>query len=59
MYAVAYYIVFAMRIESTMVKCKQIQILCYCFTLQCMIYHIDRHVLRLTCIDINVFIIYL
>ena len=34
MYVVAYYIVFAMRNESTMVNCKKIPILCYNSTLQ-------------------------
>ena len=37
MYVVAYYIVFAMRNEYTMVNNKKIQILYYCFTLQFMI----------------------
>ena len=62
-YVVAYYHVFAMKIESTMVKSKKNQILYYCFTLQCMIqlsiYLSDRHVLLPTYIDINMYTIYL
>ena len=59
----AYYIVFAMRNKSTIVNSKNIQILYYCFTSQCMIHIIylsilfDRNVLRLTSIDINMYII--
>ena len=37
MYVVAYYTVFAMRNESTIVNCKKIQMLYYCFSLHCMI----------------------
>ena len=62
MYVVVYYIVFAMRNESTMVNSKKIQILHYCFTLQCMIqlsYWFDRHEVRLTHTDINMDIVYL
>ena len=36
-YVVAYYSVFAMRNESTVVNNKNILMLYYCFTLQCMI----------------------
>ena len=60
MYIVPYYIVFAMRNESTMVNSKKKQILYYCFTLQSCIIQLsisfDRHVLRLTCIDFNIYI---
>ena len=58
MYVVAYYIVLAMRNESTMVNSKKI--LYYCFTLQCMIQLSIYlfHVLRLTCIDIDMYTIY-
>ena len=59
MYVVAYYIVFAMINESTMVNlAKKNQKLYYCFTSQCMIELSDRHVLRLMCIDINMYNIY-
>ena len=62
MYVVTYYIVFAMRNESTMVNSKIIQIVYYCLTLQCMIQLFmlfDRHEVRLMYIDINIDIVYL
>ena len=62
MHAVVYYIVFAMRNESTMVNSKKIQILYNCLTLQCMIQRsiwFDRQKVRLTYTDINVDIGYL
>ena len=62
MYVVAYYIVLAMRNDSTMVNSKKkYQILYYCLTLQCMIQLSIYlfHVLRLTCIDIDMYTIYL
>ena len=55
-YIVVYYIVFAMRNESTMVNSKKIQILFYCLTLQCMIqqsFLFDRREARLTYMDIS------
>ena len=61
MYVVAYYIVFAMRNESTMVSSKNIQMY-YCFKLQYMMQisiWFDRHVVRLTYIDIYMDTIYL
>ena len=62
MYVVAYYIVFVMRNESTMVNSKHIQILYPCFTLQCMnqlSIWFDRHMVRLTYIDIDTDKVYL
>ena len=62
MYVVVYYIVFAMRYESTMVNSIKIQILYCCLTLQCMIQQsilFDRHEVRLTYTDINMDIGYL
>ena len=62
MHVVVYYIVFAMKNESTMVNSKQIQILYYCLTLQCMIQQsilFDRHDVRLTYTDITMDIGYL
>ena len=62
MHVVVYYIVFAMRNESTMVNSEKIQILYYCLTLQCMIQQsiwFDRHEVRLTDTDINMDIGYI
>ena len=61
-YVVAYYIMLAMRNESTMVKSKKIHILYYYFTLQCMIklsIWFDHHVVCLTETNINMDIVYL
>ena len=55
MYIAVYYIVFAMRNESTIVNNTKIQILYYCFTLQYMIQlpiWFDRHEERLTYTDL-------
>ena len=52
---VVYYIVFAMKNEFTMVNNKKIQIMYYCFTLQCMIQLsilFDLHEERLTYTDL-------
>ena len=62
MYVVVYYIVFATRNESTKVKSKNIQILYYWLSLQCMIQQsirFDRHEVRVTYTDINMDIGYL
>ena len=62
MYVVVYYIVFAMRNESTIVNSKNIQILYYFLSLQCMIQQsiwFDRQEARLTYTDINMDIGYL
>ena len=62
MYAAMYYIVFAMKNESTMVNSKKIQILYYCLTLQCTIQKsiwFDRHEVRQTYTEINMYIGYL
>ena len=62
MYVVVYYIVFAMKNESTIVNSKKIQILCYCLSLQCMIKQsiwFDRQEVRRTYTDINIDIGYL
>ena len=56
MYVVVYYIVFTTRNESIMVNSKKIQILYYCFTLQCMIQQtiwFDCHEVRQTYTDIK------
>ena len=61
MYVVVYYIVFTTRNESIMVNSKQIQILYYCFTLQCMIQQsvwLDCHEEHQTYTDINIDIVY-
>ena len=62
MYVVVYYIVFAMRNESTIVNSKKIKILYYCLSLQCMIQQsiwFDRKEARPTYTDINMDIGYL
>ena len=62
MYVFVYYIVLAMINESTMVNSKKIKILHYCLKLQCMIQQsiwFDRHDVRLTYTDINMYIGYL
>ena len=56
MYVVVYYIVFAMRNESTIVNSKKIQILYYSLSLQCMIQQsiwFDRQEVCLTYMDIG------
>ena len=65
MYPVAYYIVFAMRNESTMVNSKKYSDLVLLFdsamhdpTIYISIVF-ACHALRVTCIDINMYIIYL
>ena len=60
MYVVVYYIVFTTRNES-MVNSKKIQILYYCFTLQCMIQQsiwFECHEVRQTYTDINMDIVH-
>ena len=62
MYVVVYCIVFAMRNESTIGNSKNIQILYYCLSLQCMIQQyiwFDRQAVRLTYTDISMDIGYL
>ena len=61
MCVVVYYIVFAMRNESTMVNSKNLRscnIVLHCNgMIQLSIFVFDRHVLRLTCVDINMYTI--
>ena len=62
MYVVVYYIVFAMRKESTIVNSKTMHIFYYCLTLQCMIQQsiwFDRQEVRITYTDIDMDIGYL
>ena len=62
MYVVAYYIVFAMRNESTPVNSKinsDIAVLFYFAIHDPSIYLFDRHVLHRTYIDIDMYIVYL
>ena len=62
MYVVAYYIVFAMRNEFSMVNSKKLRtfiIVFHCNAWSNYRYILFKHhVLRLTCIDENMFIIY-
>ena len=62
MYVVEYYIVFVMRNESTMINCQKIRYCIIVLQIQGMIQlsiWFDRHVVRLTYIDINMDIVYL
>ena len=61
MYIVAYYcnIVFTMRMESTIVNSKHIQILYYCLYCNAWSNRFDRQVEDLTYIDINMDIVYI
>ena len=61
MYVVAYYVVFAMRNESTMVNSRKKSYLVLLFYIAMhdpTIYLFVRHELHLACIDINMYMIY-